>query len=85
MVPSYLVDKRDMTYDISVSMEVIPGGSTTEQREMGVARSHLRNSYWTFRQMVRLLFPLVWDVMLNRRESSWPFTPSQDAACVLET
>ncbi|KAG1740510.1 fumarylacetoacetase [Suillus paluster] len=49
-VPSYLLDKGDVTYDISVSMEVIPGGP--EQREMGVTRSSLRNSYWTFRQML---------------------------------
>ncbi|KAG2128234.1 fumarylacetoacetase [Suillus clintonianus] len=49
-VPSYLVDKGDATYDISVSMEVIPDGP--EEREMGVARSSLRNSYWTFRQML---------------------------------
>lgn len=49
-VPSYLVDKGDVTYDISVNMRVIPGGSV--EREMGVARSCLRNSYWTFRQML---------------------------------
>ncbi|KAG2040646.1 hypothetical protein BDR03DRAFT_991267 [Suillus americanus] len=49
-VPSYLVDKGDATYDISVSMRVIPGGLM--EREMGVARSCLRNSYWTFRQML---------------------------------
>jgi fumarylacetoacetase len=66
-VPSYLVDEGEVTYDISVNMEVIPGGSTTVQSEMRVARSSLRNSYWTFRQMVRPLhsFPLVWDVVLN--------------------
>jgi fumarylacetoacetase len=70
-VPSYLVDKGDVTYDISVNMEVIQGGSATVQSEMRVARSSLRNSYWTFRQMVRPLpsFPLVWDVVLSRRES----------------
>ncbi|OAX34474.1 Fumarylacetoacetase [Rhizopogon vinicolor AM-OR11-026] len=51
-VPSYLADKGDMTYDISVSMEVIADGSTTDQRETGEARSSLRNSYWTFRQML---------------------------------
>ncbi|KAG0694289.1 fumarylacetoacetase [Suillus ampliporus] len=44
-VPSYLVDKGDVTYDISVAMEVIPG-------KWGMARSSLRNSYWTFRQML---------------------------------
>ncbi|KAG2361066.1 Fumarylacetoacetase [Suillus spraguei] len=49
-VPSYLVDKGDVTYDISVSMSVIPGGSV--EREVAVARSCLRNSYWTFRQML---------------------------------
>ncbi|KAG2148544.1 hypothetical protein BD769DRAFT_1412814 [Suillus cothurnatus] len=48
-VPSYFVDEGDVTYDISVNMRVIPGGSV--EREMGVARSCLRNSYWTFRQM----------------------------------
>ncbi|KAJ8589787.1 fumarylacetoacetate hydrolase FahA [Rhizopogon salebrosus TDB-379] len=51
-VPSYLVDKGDVTYDISVNMEVIQGGSATVQSEMRVARSSLRNSYWTFRQML---------------------------------
>ncbi|KAG2127385.1 fumarylacetoacetase [Suillus cothurnatus] len=48
-VPSYFVDEGDVTYDISVNMRVIPGGSV--EREMGVARLCLRNSYWTFRQM----------------------------------
>ncbi|OJA08605.1 hypothetical protein AZE42_07134 [Rhizopogon vesiculosus] len=51
-VPSYLADKGDMTYDISVSMEVIADGSMMDQRETGAARSSLRNSYWTFRQML---------------------------------
>ncbi|KAG2127053.1 hypothetical protein BD769DRAFT_1460895 [Suillus cothurnatus] len=49
-VPLYLVDKGDVTYDILVNMRVIPGGSV--EREMGVARSCLRNSYWMFWQMV---------------------------------
>ncbi|KAG1765655.1 fumarylacetoacetase [Suillus occidentalis] len=49
-VPSYLVDEGDATYDISVSMKVIPGESL--EREMGMTRSCLRNSYWTFRQML---------------------------------
>ncbi|KAG1778793.1 fumarylacetoacetase [Suillus placidus] len=49
-VPSYLVDKGDATYDISVTMEVIPGRLV--EREVAVARSCLRNSYWTFRQML---------------------------------
>lgn len=49
-VPSYLVDEGDATYDISVSMKIIPGGSL--EREMGMTRSCLRNSYWTFRQML---------------------------------
>ncbi|KAG0694285.1 hypothetical protein DFH29DRAFT_960752 [Suillus ampliporus] len=42
-----LLDKDDVTDDISVSMEVIPGGQG--QRDMG--RSSLRNSYWMFQQM----------------------------------
>lgn len=49
-VPSYLVDKGDATYDISVSMEVIPSGQV--EGDLAMARSSLRNSYWTFRQML---------------------------------
>ncbi|KIK41318.1 hypothetical protein CY34DRAFT_85642 [Suillus luteus UH-Slu-Lm8-n1] len=49
-VPSYLVDEGDATYDISVSLKVIPGESL--EREMEMTRSCLRNSYWTFRQML---------------------------------
>lgn len=82
-VPSYLVDEGDATYDISVSMKVIPGESL--EREMGITRSCLRNSYWTFRQMVCVVFIASAAGYYNPiwNHCSSPFTLSQDAACVL--
>lgn len=50
MLP-YLTDPEDSTYDISIKMDWSISG-TDETFEC--TRTNLRNTYWTFKQMVRV-------------------------------